>query len=128
MGTITIPVTLTIIGSGVYDVLNISTKLNQNFPNPFTHSTMISFNLATKLNKKAKIMIYNLKGQLVKTLLPLTTHHSPLTKVVWDGKDEKGKPVGSGIYLYRLSTRGGSASGRKVDDKIIDTKKCLLLK
>ncbi len=118
VGTITIPVTLTIIGSGVDDVPDISTKLNQNYPNPFNSSTMISFNLATKSHEKAQIKIYNIKGQLVKTFTPMTNDKCPMTTIEWDGKDENGKPVSSGIYFYRL----------KIGDKVIDTKRCLLLR
>ncbi len=107
----------------------------QNFPNPFSSSTTVSFNLATSLRyatprqaENAQVTIYNIKGQLIKTLIPMTNDQCPMTKVVWDGKDESGKPVASGIYFYRLSTRGESASGGKLGDKVIDTKKCLLLK
>ena len=84
-----------------------------NYPNPFSTSTTISF-FNTKPSKNTKIKIYNVKGQLVKTLLPFTNHHSStlprqedggqaLTKVVWDGKDENGRKVPSGIYLCKLS-------------------------
>ena len=107
----------------------------QNYPNPFRSSTTISFNLATKshenipidskhLTGQAQINIYNVRGQLVRKLSIVNSQSS----IVWDGKDERGKIVSSGIYLYQLSTRGGSASGGKSGDKVIDTKKCLLLK
>ncbi|MCK4358000.1 MAG: T9SS type A sorting domain-containing protein, partial [Candidatus Cloacimonetes bacterium] len=123
VGTITIPVTLTIIGSGVDDVLDISTKLNQNFPNPFSTSTTISFNIATDLHRFSQIKIYNIKGQLVKTLIPMTNDNprftrGQMTTTEWDGKDENGNQVSSGIYFYRL----------QIGDKVIDVKKCLLLK
>ncbi|MCK4339492.1 MAG: carboxypeptidase regulatory-like domain-containing protein [Candidatus Cloacimonetes bacterium] len=132
IGTVIIPVILTITESGVDDVTDISTKLNQNFPNPFTHSTMISFNLATKshpfsvvpiksgrrVNKQTLINIYNIKGQLVKTLYPMTNDQCPMATIEWDGRDENGNPVSSGLYFYQL----------KIVNKIIDTKKCLLLK
>ncbi|MCK4655177.1 MAG: T9SS type A sorting domain-containing protein, partial [Candidatus Cloacimonetes bacterium] len=97
-----------------------------NFPNPFKPSgagrspaTTISFSLA-KDAKNAKIVIYNIKGQKVKQILRnsasqlLAGQHS----VTWNGTDENNKLVSSGVYFYRL----------KVNDKIVDTKKCLLLK
>ncbi len=105
-------------------------RLYQNYPNPFSPrfnrgSTTISFNLATSLRyatprqaENAQVTIYNIKGQLIKTLIPMTNDQCPMTKVVWDGKDDNGKFVSSGIYLYQL----------KLDDKVVDTKKCLLLK
>ncbi|MCK4357283.1 MAG: T9SS type A sorting domain-containing protein, partial [Candidatus Cloacimonetes bacterium] len=95
----------------------IAFKLYQNYPNPFGASTTISFS-ATDLHKLPQIRIYNVKGQLVKTLLPLTTHQSPLTSAIWYGKGENGKPLSSGIYFYTL----------KIGDKVIDTKKMLLLR
>ncbi|MBC8525279.1 MAG: T9SS type A sorting domain-containing protein, partial [Candidatus Cloacimonetes bacterium] len=101
----------------------------QNYPNPFSTYTTISFNLATRLRSaspgQAEIRIYNIKGQLVKTLTPMTNDQCPMTNdqcpmtsVIWDGKDERGKIVSSGIYFYQF----------KLGDKVIDTKKCLLLK
>ncbi len=90
-------------------------KLYQNYPNPFNPETTIKFTAEDA--ERAEIVIYNIKGQKVKTLvnkvLPAGEH-----SVVWNGKDEKGKNVSSGIYFYKLI----------VDDKTIETKKCLLLK
>ncbi|MBC8526506.1 MAG: right-handed parallel beta-helix repeat-containing protein [Candidatus Cloacimonetes bacterium] len=103
--------------------------LYQNYPNPFCTSTIISF-LATDLHRlspldsthltgQAQIKIYNVKGQLVKQLsIPNSIGNNNQSSIEWDGKDENGKPVSSDIYFYRLI----------VDDKVIDTKKCLLLK
>ena len=72
----------------------------RNYPNPFNPSTTIAFNAMTA--GRAKIGIYNLKGQLIKTLvdadLPSGEH-----SIVWDGTDSSGNQVGSGIYFYNLS-------------------------
>ena len=90
--------------------------LKQNFPNPFNPETTISFSLA-KDAKNAKIEIYNIKGQKVKTLvndhLQIGNH-----SIIWNGDDESGKPVGSGIYFYKLNVNGKPKA----------VKKCLLLK
>ncbi|MCK4357963.1 MAG: T9SS type A sorting domain-containing protein [Candidatus Cloacimonetes bacterium] len=95
------------------EILN-NEKINlNNYPNPFRTSTTISF-FNTKPSKNTKIKIYNVKGQLVKTLLPFTpvwsqasygagTHNSPLISVIWNGKDENDKQVPNGIYLCKLS-------------------------
>jgi hypothetical protein len=98
---------------------NIITEVTfslQNYPNPFNPETTISFFTAVDA-ENAELVIYNIKGQKVKTLvnevLPAGEH-----SVVWDGKNTNNKAVASGIYFYNL----------KVDDKIIATKKCLLLK
>ena len=79
------------------------------FPNPFTTSTTISFNLATRLRSaspgQAEIKIYNVKGQLVRKLSIVNSQSS----IEWDGKDENGKEVPNGIYFYRLSSGDKSA-------------------
>ena len=92
-------------------------KLYQNYPNPFNPSTTISFNISRKDAKDAEIIIYNIKGQKIKQF-KIQNLKFKINEVVWNGKDDNGKKVSSGIYFYRL----------KVNDKIIDTKRCLLLK
>lgn len=68
-------------------------------PNPATTGATISFNLAEPAN--ASLKIYNINGQLVKTLVneskPVGYH-----SVKWDGKDERGNKVAAGVYLYRM--------------------------
>jgi len=87
--------------------------LYQNYPNPFNHTSTISFSLP-KNTKHAKIEIYNVKGQLVKQL----SIENRQSSIKWDGKDEKGSHLSSGIYFYRL----------KVGGNIMDTKKCVILR
>ena len=74
--------------------------LNQNMPNPFNPSTMIKYQLPE--SGDVKIVVYNLLGQEVRTLVHEymdAGYHS----IVWDGMDKLGKQVASGIYIYRLS-------------------------
>lgn len=88
--------------------------LNNNYPNPFNPETNISFSIP--LDQKVKLTIYNLKGQKVKELINgqiVAGTHS----VVWNGKDNNGKQVGSGLFFFKLKT----------DNKEI-SKKMLLLK
>ena len=93
---------LTGTSSPTNDELNPSVPvcaLYPNFPNPFNPETTISFSLAKATS--TNLRIYNLKGQLVRNLLakdmPKGDH-----KIVWNGLDDKGLPVSSGIYMYRL--------------------------
>ncbi len=76
--------------------------LHNNYPNPFNPITTISFSLADNV-ENAKIEIFNIKGQKIKTLvnsyLEKGTHN-----VVWNGKDKNGKKVVSGLYFYKLTT------------------------
>jgi len=73
--------------------------LHQNYPNPFNPTTTINYSL--KENSKVSLNIYNIKGQKVKQLVRnqlSAGQHS----VVWNGKDDNGKSVSSGIYFYKL--------------------------
>lgn len=74
-------------------------SLGQNYPNPFNPNTTISYSL--KGDTAVKLEVYNLKGQKVRTLCSAPRKAGTYT-AVWDGKDESGKSVGSGVYLYRL--------------------------
>lgn len=117
------PIELEIIFTGVnQNSIPQITELYQNYPNPFNPTTTISFSLTTEYTESTEIVIYNLKGQKVKTLecnnrvIAETTRlfHS----ITWNGTDDSGKPVSSGIYFYKLIS----------DGKNIASKKMLLLK
>jgi len=73
--------------------------LYQNHPNPFNLETQISFDLP--VNSKVSLKIYNITGQLVRTLIDKDMEAGQ-HKVIWDGKNQKGETVASGIYFYRL--------------------------
>jgi hypothetical protein len=76
--------------------------LFQNFPNPFNPQTVIEYNL--NCPSELSIKIYNIKGQLVKTLI--NGHREKGShQISWDGKDEKGKKTSSGIYFYQLKAK-----------------------
>jgi len=106
---------------GVSEPTNLPDKiaLYQNRPNPFNPSTVIDFaidNSGTAGLENVKLQIYNILGQNVTTLIdePLPTGQYSVT---WDGTDDNGSAVASGVYLYRLKI--GEAS---------KTKKMMLLK
>ncbi len=82
----------------------------QNYPNPFNPSTTISYNL--KKEEKIELAVYNLKGQKVNTLVS-ELQPSGEHQIVWNGHDQEGKPVSSGIYFYRLRT-GTSSQIKKM--------------
>jgi len=91
------------------------TTMSQNFPNPFNPATTINYSLAE--DQLVKINIYNIRGELVKSLVnkvqPAGNH-----SVEWQGRDVNNKPVSSGIYFYNMIK----------NNKIVATRKCLLLK
>ena len=82
----------------------LETKLIGNFPNPFTTTTAISFYLTAANRENTEIVIYNLKGQKIRTFQIPQSEISNLNSVVWDGTDENKNPVSSGIYFYKLQT------------------------
>lgn len=88
--------------------------LNQNYPNPFNPETTINFKLSDHGN--VKLNIYNVKGQLIKTLANENKASGDYS-IKWDGKDNNGKKVASGIYLYKIKSGNFSS-----------TKKMILLK
>lgn len=87
----------------------LSTTLDQNYPNPFNPSTTISFSLAQ--NDKVNLDIYNLKGQRVRKMLA-TELSAGKHSFPFDGKDDLGRPLASGMYFYRLKTSHAKLSKR----------------
>ncbi|MCK5051947.1 MAG: right-handed parallel beta-helix repeat-containing protein [Candidatus Cloacimonetes bacterium] len=99
-----------------YSVNNSSMISNiSNFPNPFNPETKIVFYLPG--SGQVKLDIYNIKGQKVKTLLDCYIY-SGKSEILWNGQDDNGKRVSSGVYFYKLNVHG----------KTERTKKMLLLK
>lgn len=80
-------------------VLPKAFSLLQNFPNPFNPQTSISYGLPEGVN--VRVTIHNILGQRVRLLVD--SYQEPGFKnVVWDGTDENGRQVSSGLYFYRL--------------------------
>ena len=84
--------------------------LAQNYPNPFNPSTEISFTLNEAAD--VNLSIFNMLGQKVRTL---TTGSKPagVYSLEWDGRDEMGQSVSTGIYLYTL-TNGSTSITKKM--------------
>ena len=100
--------------------LSIADVHLSNFPNPFNPSTTISFQISNEQNQQneqneqRKLIIYNLKGQKIRQYSIFNNQSS----IVWDGTDQTGQFVSSGIYFYRL----------KSGNIFSETKRMLLLK
>ncbi|MCP4566470.1 MAG: T9SS type A sorting domain-containing protein [FCB group bacterium] len=92
-------------------ILPKSFVLHQNYPNPFNPATQISFNL--EVAEWVKLSVYNILGQ---EIIRLADEEYPAGAhtVIWDGDDEDGRRVASGIYLYRLVAGNNSASRKMV--------------
>lgn len=77
-----------------------SFSLSQNYPNPFNSQTVINYYIPTE--GMVNLAIYNILGQKVKTCV----NQKMITKYcnyLWDGKDDNGTEVASGVYIYRIS-------------------------
>lgn len=95
-----------------------SNNILSNYPNPFNPTTTICFSLTTELTEDTELVIYNLKGQIIKAL-PVILCGSPRRSeaetgvegsVIWNGTDQNSKPVSSGIYFARLKAGKTEAS------------------
>ena len=95
-------------GGGLVPVQEIYGLL-QNEPNPFIESTKISFNLHK--TAQVELNIYNLKGQLVKSLYSGMTSSQSLA---WDGSDAAGQKLSAGVYLYKLIVNGKTEDVKKL--------------
>lgn len=84
-------------------------SLSQNYPNPFNPSTTISYQLPESGN--IRLEIYNLKGQLVQTLVE-ANQEAGAHSVIWNGTDANNRGVASGVYFYRLSSPSKTSSKR----------------
>ncbi len=85
--------------------------LQQNYPNPFNPSTTFRYALAEP--GQVSLMIYNMLGQLVRTVID--EHHAEgYYEIIWDGRNEAGATASSGIYTYRMT-----AGNRIVTKKMI---------
>ncbi len=82
------------------DIVNYTNQLMGNYPNPFNPTTTIRFSLAK--NSQVNVKIYNAKGQLIKDLVNEDLAKG-LHNVVWNGNDNAGKKVSSGIYFYKIT-------------------------
>ena len=76
-------------------------KLYANVPNPFNPETVIRYELAGREAMEVRLAVYNVAGQLVRILVDEQQRPGRYT-ARWDGRNDHGAEVGSGIYLYRL--------------------------
>jgi hypothetical protein len=97
-----------------YKTSGLIYKLEKNYPNPFTSTTRINYNIREE--GFVKISVYNVSGRLIKDILS-ETKNPGIYSIIWNGKDKNGNPVSSGIYFYKMSIKD-----------YIDTKKMIYIK
>lgn len=81
-----------------------------NEPNPFSIATQISFSIPANQLQESSLIIYDIRGRKIREFNELSNNGS----LLWDGKDEYGRKVSSGVYLYRLQTDTSSEVKRMI--------------
>ena len=89
--------------------------MEQNYPNPFNSGTVIRFALSER--RDIELSVFNLAGQQVATLVD-GVRAAGVYALHWDGRDDDGRPLASGVYLYRL----------RAGEQQVETRKLLLLR
>ncbi len=89
----------------------LTSELKQNYPNPFSDGTSIAFKLDQP--GKYKLSVLDMNGRMIRSLND-NDSYSNLHTLYWDGKNDSGKPVPSGVYFYRLESSGFSQMNRMV--------------
>ncbi len=93
-------------------ILPLANELRQNFPNPFNPETTISFDLDD--HAIVSLRIYDVTGQLVRELISEENFAAGRYERLWDGRDNTGATVGSGLYLYRIQSEKFTAMRKMV--------------
>lgn len=96
------------------DMLPAAFALEANYPNPFNPTTTIRYALPEAA--RIRLSVYDLSGRLVRTLVN-AAENPGFKQVIWDGRNESGDALSSGVYLYRLES-----------GEFVQTRKMLLLK
>jgi len=87
------------------------TRLHQNYPNPLNPRTTISYELSRDTD--VRLVVYSLAGRRVRTLVQADKQPAGQYTVQWDGTDQKGAAVASGVYVYQLEA-GGKRQTKKL--------------
>ena len=110
--------------SSMDDIINNTENklfMLKNYPNPFNSNTTISFQVNKEQNQEIELKIYDLKGQKIK-IIPLKMYHSEALarqgsnnySIIWDGTNDDGKYVSSGIYFYHLNINHKSVATKQM--------------
>jgi hypothetical protein len=83
-----------------------------NYPNPFNPETTIQFTAENV--ESAEVIIYNIKGQKIKTFDVILCGGEGQSSMIWNGTDDNDKPVSSGIYFYKLRVYGKETASKKM--------------
>ncbi len=92
-----------------------------NYPNPFSDHTTFSFeHNKPGVNMEFKLQIFSLSGHLVRSFIRQITPSGYRTEpIVWDGRNENGKKLSAGTYIYRIIVRSSDGTNQEVSGKMI---------
>ncbi len=90
----------------------MANRLDQNYPNPFNPQTTISFSLRERGH--VKLDVFNVNGELVRTLVDETMNAGEHDGIRWDGRNNANQAVSSGVYFYKLVTNNFSQTKKMV--------------
>lgn len=96
-----ISVTVVVAAGKSESLLPDAFSLSQNYPNPFNPETVIKYALPEDCH--VELTIYNMLGQKVKTLIS-QYQNAGYKMVHWNGKDDKGNEIASGVYFYKIKS------------------------
>ena len=116
--------------NGQYNHIPNNYTLHQNYPNPFNPTTTIKYDL--KENSFVNIAIYNILGEKVRTLIN-QSESAGFNSVIWDGLNDAGEQVSTGVYIYKLEVKNTSTtlrhrSGEHSASKFIQSRKMIYMK
>jgi hypothetical protein len=97
------------------DPLAYEYSLSQNYPNPFNPTTTIRYTVRDRA--QVSLNVYNVAGQLIRTLVNESKSPGQVHTAIWDGRNDAGVTVSSGVYFYKL-----------VAGDYVQTRKMVLLK
>lgn len=99
----------------------LESRLEPNFPNPFNPSTVIRFALPEEA--VVSVTILDIGGRVVRKLLLDAPYAAGTCEVMWDGRNQSGEVVASGVYFYRLE-----AATRSAERRFSDSRKLVLIR
>jgi hypothetical protein len=111
-----VPVTLNVSATGANGTddapIPIEYRIRGNYPNPFNPTTVIAYDLPRAAS--VDLRIYDVSGRLVRVLESDSQSDAGTHTATWDGRDDSGAPVSSGVYFCKLSANGETVQGRMV--------------
>jgi len=109
------------------DVIRPKTfALHQNYPNPFNPQTAIQYDLAIEC--QVRIEIFNVAGQGVRLLMDNEIQEPGAMEIGWNGLDDTGKKLSSGVYLCHIHCRSTESEKSNSENEFHDTIKMLLVR